>query len=56
MEKVKLVIELDRSVLESLKYLSSETDITVLKLIEDFVTDQTNDLCRRFYELDKENY
>ncbi len=52
MDKTKLVIELPNGVYDTLLYLSKETGITVLKLIEDFITESANDLAQRFYEMD----
>lgn len=51
-DKTKLVIELPKGVYDTLVYLSKETGMTVLKLIEDFITDNANDLAQRFYEMD----
>ena len=55
MDKVLLVVEISKEILRSLQYLSDETKIPIKKLMEDFITDSTNDLCTRFYELNKES-
>lgn len=55
MDKVLLVVEISKEILRSLQYLSDETKIPIKKLMEDFITDNTNDLCTRFYELNKES-
>lgn len=54
MDKVLLVVEISKEILKLLQYLSDETKIPVKNLMEDFIVDSTNDLCIRFYELDKE--
>lgn len=53
-DKTKVVIEITKSVYNTLVYLSEETGMPVKQMIEDFITDAANDLATKFYEIDKQ--
>ena len=53
-DKTRLVIEITKSVYDTLVYLSEETGLSVKQMVEDFITDSANDLATKFYEIDQQ--